>query len=136
MKPTPLISQQLARIFHGKHLGGAGLPGVGGRGRRPFKSADPGGREACGAVLKGKVAKETEVYKKGLLLVYGRGLRASSITLYTQGVLFLLTGIRLSHQWALGSSPAPRGARGRSPGELRGLPRDHFGSNFNPRRRL
>ena len=48
-KPTPLISQPLARIFHGKHLGGAVLPGVGGRGRRPFQSADPDGASACGA---------------------------------------------------------------------------------------
>ena len=39
---APLISQPLTRIFHGKHLGGAALPGVGGRGRRPFQSADPG----------------------------------------------------------------------------------------------
>ena len=50
LKITPQISQQLARIFHGKHLGGAALPGVGGRGRRPFQSADPEGLEACGAV--------------------------------------------------------------------------------------
>ena len=42
LKVTPLISQPLAHIFHGKHLGGAVLPGVGGRGRRPFQSTDPG----------------------------------------------------------------------------------------------
>ena len=42
LKITPLTSQTLARIFHGKHLGGAVLLGVGGRGRRPFQSADPG----------------------------------------------------------------------------------------------
>ena len=41
LKISPLISQPLARIFHGKHLGGAVLLGVGGRGRRPFQSADP-----------------------------------------------------------------------------------------------
>ena len=41
LKIFPLISQPLARIFHGKHLGGAVLLGVGGRGRRPFQSADP-----------------------------------------------------------------------------------------------
>ena len=43
LKISPLISQPLARIFHGKHLGGAVLLGVGGRGRRPFQSADPEG---------------------------------------------------------------------------------------------
>ena len=45
----PPISQPLTRTFHGTHLGGAALPGVGGRGRRPFQSADPGGASACGA---------------------------------------------------------------------------------------
>ena len=48
LKIFPLISQPLARIFHGKHLGGAVLLGVGGRGRRPFQSADPGGAPASG----------------------------------------------------------------------------------------
>ena len=41
LKITPLLSQPLACIFHGKHLGDAVLLGVGGRGRRPFQSADP-----------------------------------------------------------------------------------------------
>ena len=58
LKITPLISQPLARIFHGKHLGGAVLLGVGGRGRRPFQSADPGGRPACGTVLEEEVARK------------------------------------------------------------------------------
>ena len=41
LKQTQPISPPLACIFHGKHLGGAVLPGVGGRGRRAFQSADP-----------------------------------------------------------------------------------------------
>ena len=38
--------------------------------------------------------------------------------------------------WALGSSPAPPEARGRSPGELWDLPRGHFGSDLDPLGRL
>ena len=87
-------------------------------------------------MLKGKVAKETGVYKKGLLLVYGRGPRASGNHFGSRRVLLLLTGMRFSHMWALGSSPAPPEARGRSPGELWDLPRDHFGSNFDRRGKL
>ena len=64
MKQTQLISQPLACIFHGKHLAGAVLPGVGGRGRRPFQSADPGGVPACGSVLKEKVVRKYSSQKR------------------------------------------------------------------------
>ena len=52
------------------------------------------------------------------------------------GVPLLLTGIRFSHMWAPGSSPASPEARGRSPRELRELPRGHFEPNFDPLGRL
>ena len=127
-----MIPQPLAPVFHGKHLSGAPLPGVGGRGRRPFQSADPGGARGVRGRVKKKGCEEIEAYKKGLLVVYGRGLRASSCSLYPQGVLLLLTGIRFSHMWALGSFSALPGARGRSPGELWDPLRGHFGCNFDP----